>query len=238
MARRRSSTSPPSSTVENYLKALHQAQASRRDPGALTSMGALASSLGVVPGTATTMVKALAKAGLVEYEPYAGVRLSPSGARTAGLVVRRHRLIELFLVEVLGMRWDEVHEEAELLEHAVSDRLVDRIDAMLGSPATDPHGDPIPGRDGRVRRAPLVRSLATCVEGEAVRVSRVTQQTPDFLQFVHRHRLVPGARVTVRERDRSADRVDVAVADGTLVRLGLRAASRVLVEPLRPRRRP
>ena len=148
--------------------------------------------------------------------------------------MRRHRLIELFLVEVLGLRWDEVHEEAEHLEHAMSDRLIDHIDAMLGSPQADPHGDPIPNRAGRVRREAGAHSLATCAEGAVVRVVRVTQQTPEFLQFVERHGLVPGAFVEVRSRDRSADRVDVAPADRNPVTLGLRAASRVLVEPARP----
>ena len=115
-------------------------------------MGQLASALGVAPGTATTMVKALAESGLVEYEPYNGVRLSPAGSRLAALVLRRHRLIELFLVQVMGMRWDEVHDEAEQLEHVVSDRLIERIDEMLGNPRVDPHGDRIPSREGELVR--------------------------------------------------------------------------------------
>ena len=120
----------PSSTVENYLKALYQAE-SARDDQQLIPMGQLASAVGVAPGTATTMVKALAESGLVEYEPYAGVRLSSSGTKLAALVLRRHRLIEQFLVEIMGMSWAEVHEDAEQLEHVVSDRLIDRMDAML-----------------------------------------------------------------------------------------------------------
>ena len=135
---------PPSSTVENYLKAIYQAEIAHGEEGALVPMGRLASALHVVPGTATTMVKALADSGLVRYEPYAGVRLTPAGQKLAALVLRRHRLIELFLVKVLDMSWAEVHDEAERLEHAASDRLIDRIDAMLGRPAVDPHGDPIP----------------------------------------------------------------------------------------------
>jgi DtxR family Mn-dependent transcriptional regulator len=130
--------------MENYLKAIFQAQTALPDMTSLVQVGHLASAVGVVPGTATTMVKALAEAGLVRYEPYAGVRLTAAGERLAALVLRRHRLIELFLVEVMGMSWAEVHDEAEQLEHAVSDRLIDRIDEMLGRPAVDPHGDPIP----------------------------------------------------------------------------------------------
>src|SRR5690349_7454684 len=140
-----------SSTVENYLKAIYQGQATLSARGGLVPMGQLAASLGIAPGTATTMVKALAESGLAEYEPYSGVRLTAAGERLAGLVVRRHRLVELFLVQVMGMGWAEVHEDAEQLEHAVSDRLIDRIDAMLGRPTHDPHGDPIPDADGVIK---------------------------------------------------------------------------------------
>ena len=115
----------PSSTVENYLKAVFLGESQLADGQRLLPMGQLANALGVAPGTATTMVKALAESGLVEYEPYNGVRLTPAGSRLAALVLRRHRLVELFLVQVLGMRWDEVHEEAELLEHVVSERLIE-----------------------------------------------------------------------------------------------------------------
>src|SRR6185436_12755843 len=120
-----------SSTVENYLKAIYLSQLGAPEER-LMPMGQLAGSLGVTPGTATTMVKALAEAGLVEYEPYSGVRLSGAGEKLAAMVLRRHRLIERFLVDVMGMSWAEVHDEAELLEHAVSDRLVERMDEMLG----------------------------------------------------------------------------------------------------------
>src|SRR5262245_11089957 len=138
----------PSQTVENYLKAIFQAQTALSGRDALVPMGHLASALGVTPGTATTMVKALEESGLVRYEPYAGVRLSAAGEKLAALVLRRHRLIELFLVKVMGMSWTEVHDEAEHLEHAVSDRLIERIDEMIGRPSADPHGDPITRPDG------------------------------------------------------------------------------------------
>ena len=151
----------PSSTVENYLKAVYKAQASQGEEKRLVSMGQLAASLGVVPGTATTMVKALAESGLVDYEPYSGVRLTTAGNKLAALVLRRHRLMELFLVKVVGMSWVEVHDEAERLEHAASDRLIDRIDAMLGRPSTDPHGDPIPDSEGAVVTLEY-QTLLTC----------------------------------------------------------------------------
>src|SRR5688500_5982300 len=140
----------PSSTVENYLKAIYNGETHLAAGQKLVPMGQLAAALGVAPGTATTMVKALAESGLVDYEPYNGVRLSPAGSRLAALVLRRHRLIELFLVQMLGMRWDEVHDDAEQLEHVVSDRLIQRIDELLGHPEVDPHGDPIPTPEGEL----------------------------------------------------------------------------------------
>src|SRR4030095_4686352 len=128
----------PSSTVENYLKAIFVGETHLAAGQKLVPMGQLAAALGIAPGTATTMVKALAESGLVTYEPYNGVRLTGAGSKLAARVLRRHRLIELFLVQVMGMNWDEVHEDAEQLEHAVSDRLIERIDAMRGHPAVDP----------------------------------------------------------------------------------------------------
>jgi DtxR family Mn-dependent transcriptional regulator len=219
----------PSATVENYLKAIHHAQSVLTDEKALVPMGQLSSALGVVPGTATTMVKTLAESGLVEYEPYAGVRLTASGYKLAALVLRRHRLVELFLVQVMGMSWTEVHDEAELLEHAVSDRLIDRIDGMLGRPAVDPHGDPIPDPEG-VIQAPDTFSLLMCPLGQSLVVSRITDQDADFLRFIEQSDLKPGQRITIESRDTAADRVVVRVADDRSIALGTRAASKLLVE--------
>ncbi|PYR79813.1 MAG: hypothetical protein DMF87_10310 [Acidobacteria bacterium] len=142
----------PSSTVENYLKTIYLGTSGPGAEPRLLPMGQLASAVGVTPGTATTMVKTLAESGLVNYEPYAGVALTRAGRRLAALVLRRHRLVELFLVQVMGLRWDEVHDEAELLEHVVSDRLIDRMDEMLGRPEVDPHGDPIPDSEGLIKK--------------------------------------------------------------------------------------
>src|SRR6266542_4924134 len=169
----------PSSTVENYLKAIYQGQSTLTGADRLVPMGQIAAALGVAPGTTTTMVKALAESGLAEYEPYSGVRLTGAGEKLAGLVLRRHRLVELFLVQVMGMSWAEVHEEAEQLEHAVSERLIDRIDAMLGRPAHDPHGDPIPDADGVIKPQHL-DNLLTCPIGTPLRVTRIADQDPAF----------------------------------------------------------
>ena len=222
----------PSSTVENYLKAIYQGTGALTPPQRLLPMGQLASALGVVPGTATTMVKALAESGMVEYEPYSGVALTPAGQKLAALVLRRHRLIELFLVRVMGYAWDEVHDEAEQLEHVVSDRLIDRMDEMLGRPEVDPHGDPIPNAEGQVKPQEA-QSLMTCPIGAPVRVTRVVDQDSAFLRFVDRHHLKPGAAIQVEERDPSADSVRVRAEDDRLITIGTRAASKLLVQVAR-----
>src|SRR5687767_3953416 len=176
----------PSSTVENYLKAIYLGVGALTAPTRLLPMGQLAGALGVAPGTATTMVKTLAESGLVEYEPYTGVALTKAGQKLAALVVRRHRVIEMFLVRIMGYGWDEVHDEAEQMEHVVSDRLIDRMDEMLGRPEADPHGDPIPNSEGQVK-AQDAESLLTCPMRTPVTVTRVIDQDRLFLRFIEQH---------------------------------------------------
>jgi DtxR family transcriptional regulator, Mn-dependent transcriptional regulator len=219
----------PSSTVENYLKAIFLGESQLDHGQRLVPMGQLALALGVAPGTATTMVKALAESGLVDYEPYNGVRLSQAGSRLAALVLRRHRLIELFLVQILGMRWDEVHEDAEQLEHVVSDRLIERIDELLGHPEVDPHGDPIPSPDGELVRREL-DTLLTCPLNTPVTVMRVTDQDAAFLRFIERHDLKPGQAIEVEARDEVSDSVRLKGKDDQRITIGTRAASKLLVE--------
>jgi DtxR family transcriptional regulator, Mn-dependent transcriptional regulator len=220
----------PSQTVENYLKTIFLAQTADPATDELVPMGQIAGALGVVPGTATTMMKALAESGLVRYEPYMGVRLTPAGEKLAGLVLRRHRLIELFLVKVLNMSWAEVHDEAERLEHAVSETLIDRIDEMLGRPAVDPHGDPIPSAEGRVPRMDYVDLLSAPLNASLV-VTRVIDQDPEFLRFVEQRRLMPGQAVVVEQRDGASDSVRLVVG-GEPITIGSRAASKVLARPI------
>lgn len=217
-----------SATVENYLKAIYLGDASA-SPRRLLPMGQLASAVGVAPGTATTMVKTLADSGLVEYEPYAGVTLTAAGERLAALVLRRHRLIELFLVRVMGYSWDEVHEEAEHLEHVVTDRLIDRIDEMLGRPETDPHGDPIPNSDGHVKTQEG-QTLLTCPMHTPVTVMRVIDQDKSFLRFIEGHHLKPGESIEVEARDTAADSVQVRGKNDQRITIGTRAASKLLVQ--------
>ena len=217
----------PTSTVEDYLKQMLLEE--ERQPGSRVSTGALAAVLGVTPGTVTSMVKTLADSGLVDHEAYAGAALTPAGRQLALHVLRRHRLIELFLVKVLGFDWSEVHTEAERLEHALSDRLVERIDEMLGHPATDPHGDPIPSAAGEVPSAELP-SLATVAVGARVTIARVADQEPEFLRFAERLGLRPGARLAVHARDAASDALVLDLGRGRSASLGLRAAAKIFVE--------
>jgi DtxR family Mn-dependent transcriptional regulator len=165
----------PTSTVENYLKAILVRSA---DEDGVVATGALAEALGLTPGTITTMVKSMASRGLLEHQPREGVRLTPEGRALALAVVRKHRLVETFLVEVLRMDWKEVHEEAEALEHAISDRVLLRIDALLGHPVSDPHGDPIPSRKSPVLGQTKGVTLASCEPLKAL--ARGTHPRPEF----------------------------------------------------------
>jgi DtxR family Mn-dependent transcriptional regulator len=218
----------PTSTVEDYLKRIlveEQAVAA----GELISTGRIATALGVAPGTVTAMVKALSDGGLVIYEPYSGVRLTAAGRQLAAHVLRRHRIVELFLVQVLKMDWSEVHHEAESLEHAVSDRVLERMDEMLGHPQVDPHGDPIPDPQGAIR-APNLESLLECPLGRPLEVSRVADQSPEFLQLVERRGLKPGSGLEVTRRDATAAVVELVLSSGEKLSLGERAASKIYVE--------
>lgn len=215
-------------TVEDYLKQILLEQ--ERRGGARVPTGQLAAALAVTPGTVTTMLKSLSGAGHVDYEAYGGAELTRQGRQLALRVLRRHRLIELFLVRVLGLDWSEVHAEAERLEHAVSDRVVERIDELLGRPEVDPHGDPIPtaaGEIGSTQRA----TLGELEIGGRARVSRIADQDARFLRLVERLGLRPGVRVKVVARDEAADALELELGRGRRAALGLRAAGKIFVEP-------
>jgi DtxR family transcriptional regulator, Mn-dependent transcriptional regulator len=229
-ARKKSVGGTTTSTVEDYLKCVLMRE-SRIDQTPVP-MGEIAGALDVAPGTVTAMMKALAESGLVSYEPYTGVRLTDSGRSLATHVLRRHRLIELFLVEMMGLDWSEVHAEAERLEHAVSDRLIERMDEMLGRPSVDPHGDPIPDAHGVLPEQDLT-SMVTCAIGERLRIVRVRDQSADFLRHLERGGLMPGVEITVVERNEAADTLELEVAGREApVSLGLRAGAKILVESL------
>jgi DtxR family Mn-dependent transcriptional regulator len=217
----------PTSTVEDYLKQICLEQ--DRNGGEMVSPGRIAGALEVAPATVTAMMKTLTESGLVIYEPYAGVKLTPAGYKLAMHVLRRHRLIELFLVRFMDMDWSEVHQEAEVLEHAISDRILQRMDEMLGRPSVDPHGDPIPNASGQVPST-AGDSLLTCPTGVPLRVSRVTDQRAEFLQLLERHSLKPGTLVSIDSRDELAGMVLVHPDGQEPIQLGFDAAARILVE--------
>ncbi|HEX8340427.1 MAG TPA: metal-dependent transcriptional regulator [Tepidisphaeraceae bacterium] len=216
------------STVEDYVKRIYMLQ-QRVAADALVPLGQVSSVVGVVPGTATTMVKALAESGLVRYEPRSGVRLTSAGEKLALHVLRRHRLVELFLVNVLGFDWSEVDEEAERLEHAISERLIDRIDAHLGHPAYDPHGDPIPTAAGTIELR-TTTPLAEAAVGVAMTVAHITDQDAHFLGYAAGRGLTPGVCVIVESVDPLGDSVSVRVAGKTPLTLGRAAAMKIAVQ--------
>ncbi len=186
----------PNAAVEDYLKTIHQHTEWQDEP---ITPSVLASKLAVAPASVTGMVKKLAALGLVEHVPYGPLTLTPEGASRAIAVVRRHRLIETWLVRDLGYAWDRVHDEAELLEHSVSDRLLAAIDERLGHPTHDPHGDPIPDVGGRTPTTEfeLLDELETAQE---VTVLRIDDKKPDLLRLLATHDIRPGSTIIVRDR--------------------------------------
>ena len=217
----------PSSTVENYLKAIHHLGA---EGGAVVAVGAIAVELGVTPGTVTTMMKHLGSRGLVDYLPRRGVRLTASGREAALRVLRRHRLVELFLVEVLGLDWAQVHEEAEVLEHVISDRLLERIDEMLGHPVADPHGSPIPDAHGRMPEL-LGTRLAEVPPGAYILV-QVNEDEGGLLDWLAGHGLRPGARIDLLSHDPRGGILELSLPGvAEVTRLGAGPARNLLVRP-------
>jgi DtxR family Mn-dependent transcriptional regulator len=182
-------------SVEDYLKAIYRLSPEGRP----ASTSDIAHLLELSPASVSGMVKRLSEQGLLEHAPYKGVQLTSEGRRAALRMVRRHRLIEAYLVAFLGYSWDTVHDEAERLEHAVSDTLVERMAAVMGNPTTDPHGDPIPTADGSIEEPDLV-ALSNVVVGRTVELRRVDEGQSDRLRYIASIGLTPGAVVTVVER--------------------------------------
>ena len=218
----------PSLTVENYLKAI--LQIGQRSDNEVVTTGQLAEELEVSPGTVTSMLKTLSDSKLARYTPYEGASLTGEGRTLALRMLRRHRLIELFLVKTLGLSWDQVHEEAEHMEHAVSDSLVDAIDAYLEHPVADPHGDPIPTAEGEMRGSEIeVVPLSECPAGTRFRLARVTNQGGEFLRFLSEASFELGRTGTVTANSPEAGLVTLEF-DETSVPLGHAAAATLLVE--------
>jgi DtxR family Mn-dependent transcriptional regulator len=218
-----------SSTVENYLKTIWGLQ--QRSPDSpLVPIGRVAQKLSVTPGTATTMMNQLLKQELVDYIPRKGVSLNVAGRKAALQVLRRHRLVESFLVEIMRLDWAEVHEEAEVLEHVISERLLARMDQMLGHPTHDPHGAPIPTSEGEVP-SQSTQTLAECSPGDFT-LTRVRENRPDFLQWLALLGLKPGTFLRLIVRDSFADTLTLVIAEGPdQVQISLSAAKSLLVVP-------
>jgi len=213
--------------IEDYLKAIYTIGQELGEPRASTS--AIAARMQVSAASATNMMQKLAEMRLVEYTPYKGVHLTIAGEKIALEVIRHHRLIELYLAEALGYSWDAVHDEAERLEHVISEEFEDRIDAMLGHPTTDPHGDPIPPKEGRPPDD-VHRPLNEVATGDRVIVRRVSDQDGELLRSLSSLRLVPGARITIVERAGYGGAITLE-RNGETVSIDERLASKVFVEP-------
>jgi DtxR family Mn-dependent transcriptional regulator len=213
-----------SHAVQDYAKAIYSL--SRRGEETVAT-SALADRLGVSPASASAMAKRLAELGFVSHEPYRGVRLTPAGEKVALEVIRHHRLIELYLSEALDMPWDRVHDEAEVLEHAISGELSDLIAEKLGDPTHDPHGDPIPTRDGRIEE-PATRALAECEPGDLVVLTRVSDSDPAMLRYLGERGIEPGTPLEVLGREPFGGPVSVKVGKREVpLGLGLARAMRI-----------
>ncbi|MGO3886005.1 MAG: metal-dependent transcriptional regulator, partial [Mycetocola sp.] len=193
-----------SRVVEDYLARIWKAE----EWGDTATTAALASSIGVTASTVSATLKKLARDGHIIYEPYGAITLSDSGRSIAVQVVRRHRILEAYLVNALGLSWDEVHHEADALEHSVSERVLERMMAVIGNPDRDPHGDPIPDHSGRVT-AEQPRRLSTVAAGESAVVDRVSDRESALLPYLHQRGLTPGVLITITSRSEATGVISI-----------------------------
>lgn len=218
-----------SDSAQNYLKIIFSLNEWSAEPVTPT---VIAEKAGVKLSTVSGAMSKLRQQGLLDHAPYGAVSLTDLGREYAVTMVRRHRLIETFLVQMLGYRWDQVHEEAEQLEHAVSDFMIQRIDELLGHPSRDPHGDPIPTAEGTIT-IPAAILLAEAQPGQQVSVERISDSDSELLQFFSENRIVVGAQLTVTTGAPFSDTVEIAVnGEESVIRLGARATEAVWVSLL------
>ena len=214
-----------SPSIEDYLKAVYKLE---ENEGAPVSTGDLAQAMEVSSASASNMIKRLDELDFLTYEAYEGATLTNPGRTVALEVIRHHRLLELYLKDVMGFSWDEIHEEAEILEHHISERFEDRIEEMLGHPERDPHGHPIPARDGTVAPLPT-RSLADLAEGDAASIDHIADEDGELLDLLEQRGLLPGATVEV-VTTRPLDGLLVVAVDGAEQVIGRPVAQKVVVE--------
>ncbi len=196
-----------SRTVEQYIKTIYNEQ--QRLGHNKLHMKQLAVAMGVTPGTVTQMLKNIYQSGLINYKPRVGVSLTEAGRSLALKMIRRHRLIETFLVSALKYDWSEIHQEAEELEHAISDQFIERLDKYLGFPNFDPHGDPIPSESGIVANRSLM-PLINCKPSQKVVISCFQSDDVDFLQMMKRHGIIPNSKIQVLAKDTHAETITVS----------------------------
>ena len=218
-------TIPRSQAIEDYAKAIYALERRDSDP---VSTNALAERLGVTPASASGMVKRLGELGLVEHQPYRGVSLTENGRRLALEVIRHHRLLELYLVETLGVPWDRVHQEAEVLEHVLSEELEELIAVKLGDPTHDPHGDPIPTRELTIEEG-STETLQSLEPGACGTFVRVSDSNPEMLRFLAERGIAPGDQLEVLEKQPFDGPLFVRFGDRTQV-LGGALAKALRVE--------
>jgi DtxR family Mn-dependent transcriptional regulator len=216
----------PSSTVENYLKQILSISLDRDNRE--VAMGLISEALGVTPGTATSMVKNLEKEGWLTYKSRKGVKLTASGRKLGMNILRRHRLLETFLVETLGLDWSEIHDEAEELEHAISEKVLERLDEFLGRPRHDPHGHPIPTKGGIIQKH-ISRSLLDCKEGMSVTIDSIDDQEKNFLKFARSRHVVPGNRIRILSHEEVANAMELRIDGKPSFSIGFEAARKILV---------
>lgn len=215
----------PSSTVEQYIKTVYLQIEQNHRP--LVQMKELSDAMAVTPGTATSMVKHLDEQGLLEYLPRKGVQLTEKGRQLALKMVRRHRLIETFLEKVLGYDWAEVHDDAERLEHAVSDKFIIRIAEVLENPDFDPHGDPIPSAEGAVELSQDI-PVIHCPENAEIEIRRIADTDPEFLALMKSLRLTPGERFSLLEISQVAGTLRLRHSSGEEAVIGYEAGARIM----------
>jgi len=215
-----------SESIQDYLKTIYELRHENDQPA---TTNALAARLNVKAGSVTGMLKNLSDMKLVAYEPYQGATLTPAGEKIALEVIRHHRLIELYLTEAMGYSWDQVHAEADKLEHAISEAFEDKISSMLGDPKIDPHGDPIPAKDGTVA-ASSRRTLLDARVGSTVRIERVRDEKPEILREVAALGLVPGTWVTIVDHASDGTHTITPASGGPPISISRETAVNIFVE--------
>lgn len=218
-------------STQNYLKVIFSI--CYPDIRSMVKVSEISKKLDISPAAVTEMIKKLVSEGYVVNEPYKGVRLTKKGEKIGRNMVRHHRLWEAYLHQVLGLPWDKVHEEAERLEHACSDYLIDKIEEHLGFPQFDPHGNPIPDREGNIPHISNEQSLSKCVSGDACRLVRVVDLDKTFLNYIDSTGLQLGDEIVVKEV-LEFDQTFVCEAKGQPIHFSRRAAEHIFVQPVQP----